>query len=83
MTKLTPLALALLPGGCRVGRRTTPGRAVVFAWQKAKGWREARPQDHIRKGEWRAVYQDATLNGLLCQVQISNQNVAQCQALAA
>ncbi|CCP02036.1 hypothetical protein BN439_0948 [Erwinia amylovora Ea644] len=59
-----------------------PGAPLSLHDKKAKGWRAARPQDHIRKGEWWAVYQDATLNGLLRQVQISNQNVAQYQALA-
>lgn len=82
LTKLTPLALALLLSGCTVGPDyQRPGAPISLHYKETKGWREARPQDDIRKGEWWAVYQDATLNGLLRQVQISNQNVAQYQAL--
>ena len=50
---------------------------------------QATPLDAQSKGEWWAVYHDATLSGLLNQVSISNQNVAnyaaqyrQAQALA-
>ncbi|ADP11529.1 RND efflux system, outer membrane lipoprotein [Erwinia sp. Ejp617] len=49
---------------------------MALHYKKAKGWREARPQDDIQKGEWWAVYQDATLSGLLRQVHLSSQNVA-------
>ncbi|WP_048696918.1 efflux transporter outer membrane subunit [Erwinia piriflorinigrans] len=82
LTKLTHLAAVLLLSGCTVGPDyQRPFAPVTAHYKEAKGWREARPQDDIRKGEWWAVYQDATLNGLLRQVQISNQNVAQYQAL--
>lgn len=82
LTKLTPLAVVLLLSGCTVGPDyQRPVAPVAAHYKEAKGWREARPQDDIRKGEWWASYQDATLNGLLRQVQISNQNVAQYQAL--
>ena len=82
LTSLTPLALLLLLNGCTVGpdyQRPTAPTALHF--KEAKGWQQAQPQDDRTKGEWWAVYQDATLNGLLRQVQISNQNVAQYQAL--
>ncbi|MCT2386185.1 hypothetical protein [Erwinia pyrifoliae] len=49
---------------------------MALHYKKAKGWREVRPQDDIQKGEWWAVYRDATLSGLLRQVHISSQNVA-------
>lgn len=82
MKKLTLVSLMLLLNGCMVGpdyqRPTVPGS---LHYKEAPGWQQAEPQDERRKGEWWAVYQDATLDGLLRQVQISNQNVAQYQAL--
>lgn len=82
MKKLTPLVLALLTGGCAVGpdyqRPTAP---TALQYKEAKGWQQARPQDQLRKGDWWAVYHDSTLDGLLRQVKISNQNVAQYEAL--
>lgn len=82
MKKLTPLVLALLIGGCAVGpdyqRPTAP---TALQYKEAKGWHQARPQDQLSKGDWWAVYHDSTLDSLLRQVKISNQNVAQYEAL--
>lgn len=81
MTKLTPVLLALLLSGCAVGPDYhRPVANVPAQYKEAKGWREATPQDAQSKGEWWAVYHDATLSGLLSQVSISNQNVAQYEA---
>ncbi|WP_455820352.1 efflux transporter outer membrane subunit [Pseudomonas cerasi] len=81
MKKLTPLVLALLIGGCAVGpdyqRPTAP---TSLQYKEAKGWRQAMPQDQLSKGDWWAVYHDSTLDSLLRQVSISNQNVAQYEA---
>ncbi|MBK4726848.1 efflux transporter outer membrane subunit [Pantoea agglomerans] len=82
MKKRTPLVLALLIGGCAVGpdyqRPTAP---TALQYKEAKGWHQARPQDQLSKGDWWAVYHDSTLDSLLRQVKISNQNVAQYEAL--
>lgn len=82
MKKLTPLVLALLIGGCAVGpdyqRPTAP---TALQYKEAKGWQQATPQDQLSKGDWWAVYHDSTLDSLLRQVKISNQNVAQYEAL--
>ena len=81
MNKLTPVLLALLLSGCAVGPDYhRPTVNVPTQYKEAKGWREATPQDAQSKGEWWAVYHDATLSGLLGQVSISNQNVAQYEA---
>ncbi|WP_410012244.1 efflux transporter outer membrane subunit [Sodalis sp. C49] len=80
--KLLPLALALILAGCMVGpdyRR--PAMTVPLEFKQAKGWTQAAPRDEAGKGEWWAVYRDPTLSGLLGQVRISNQNVAQYEAL--
>ena len=81
MMKTLPVALALLMGGCAVGpdyqRPTAPG---ALHYKEAQGWLQASPQDQASKGAWWAVYRDATLDGLLRQVQVSNQNVAQYEA---
>ncbi|MGB9098959.1 efflux transporter outer membrane subunit [Erwinia sp.] len=81
MTKLTPVLLALLLSGCAVGPDYhQPAANVPSQYKEAKGWQQANPQDAESKGEWWAVYHDETLAGLLRQVSISNQNVAQYEA---
>ncbi|MFS2225462.1 efflux transporter outer membrane subunit [Pantoea sp. B65] len=78
---LPALIMALLLSGCAVGPDyQRPSAAVPAHYKNAKGWREATPQDHLGKGAWWAVYNDPTLSGLLSQVRISNQNVAQYEA---
>ncbi|MEN3257957.1 efflux transporter outer membrane subunit [Sodalis endosymbiont of Spalangia cameroni] len=80
--KLLPLALALTLAGCSVGPDYhRPATEVPLQFKEAQGWTRATPQDQLSKGEWWAVYRDPVLSDLLRQVQISNQNVAQYQAL--
>ncbi len=89
MKPVIPLVLLLL-SGCTVGPDyQRPAMAMPVHYKEAKGWQPATPLDQQSKGEWWAVYHDATLSGLLSQVSISNQNVAnyaaqyrQAQALA-
>ena len=77
LMKYTPVVMALLLAGCTVGPDYQRPRAPMSQhYKEAKGWQQATPQDQDNKGEWWAVYHDATLDGLLRQVQISNQNVA-------
>ncbi len=80
--KLLPLALALTLAGCSVGPDYhRPATEVPLQYKEAKGWTRATPLDQLSKGEWWAVYRDPVLSDLLRQVQISNQNVAQYEAL--
>lgn len=89
--KKVSLVLLLLLSGCAVGPDyQRPSASVPLHYKEAKGWQRATPQDDQSKGEWWAVYHDATLSSLLQQVSISNQNVAnyaaqyrEAQALAA
>ncbi|MTD28312.1 efflux transporter outer membrane subunit [Erwinia sorbitola] len=84
MIKINPLsslALVLLISGCAVGPDyQRPAAPTSLQYKEAKGWQQARPQDQIAKGNWWEVYHDSTLDGLLRQVSISNQNVAQYEA---
>lgn len=90
MKPLIPFIVLLL-AGCSVGPDyQRPAVAMPVHYKEARGWQQATPLDAQSKGEWWAVYHDATLGGLLSQVSVSNQNVAtyaaqyrQAQALAA
>ncbi|CAN7558176.1 efflux transporter outer membrane subunit [Phenylobacterium sp. LjRoot225] len=44
------------------------------------GWNPARPADLAPRGDWWALFNDATLNGLEARVAVSNQNVAAAEA---
>lgn len=89
--KFSLLTVILLLTGCAVGPDyQRPSVSVPLQYKEARGWQQAQPQDGVAKGEWWAVYNDATLSSLLRQVSLSNQNVAQyaaqyreAQALAA
>lgn len=91
LTKLTPIALALLLSGCMVGPDYhRPAAEVPLHYKEAKGWQQATPLDGQPKGEWWRVFNDPELNRLMPQVVLSNQNIAmyaaqyrQAQALAA
>lgn len=75
------LVLLLLLSGCTVGPDyQRPLMAMPVHYKEARGWQQATPQDDRHKGEWWSVYQDATLNSLLSQVSLSNQNVAEYAA---
>lgn len=75
--KFTPMVVALLLAGCAVGPDyQRPTMAMPTHFKEAKGWQQATPQDEQSKGDWWSVYHDATLDSLLRQVSISNQNVA-------
>lgn len=81
LTLIPAVICSLLLSGCTSGPDyQRPTAAVPTHYKSAKGWSEARPQDHLSKGEWWTVYQDPTLSALLRQVKISNQNVAQYEA---
>ncbi|WP_267369735.1 MULTISPECIES: efflux transporter outer membrane subunit [unclassified Pantoea] len=83
--------IVLLLAGCSVGPDyQRPAVAMPVHYKEARGWQQATPLDAKSKGKWWSVYHDATLDGLLSQVSVSNQNVAtyaaqyrQAQALAA
>lgn len=81
MKSRLPAVLVLLLSGCTVGPDyQRPLMAMPVHYKEARGWQQAAPQDDRHKGEWWSVYKDATLNSLLSQVSLSNQNVAEYAA---
>ena len=50
------------------------------AYKESKDWTLARPADAQEKGKWWEVFGDATLSGLMEQVQVSNQDLAAAEA---
>src|SRR5262249_13076057 len=52
-----------------------------FKEAETQGWKQAKPGDAYMKGKWWEIYQDPALNALEEQIAISNQNVAQAEAL--
>lgn len=76
--RLHAIALATcLLAGCAVGpayeRPSTPQPA---AFKEAPGWAPAAPADTLERGPWWTLFNDAILNELASQVEVSNQNVA-------
>ncbi|MFT4190197.1 MAG: efflux transporter outer membrane subunit [Comamonas sp.] len=75
------LACGLLLAGCAVGPDyQRPAAAQPAAFKEAQGWKAAAPADDAPRGAWWTIYQDRVLDGLLEQVSLSNQDVAQYQA---
>ncbi len=77
MLKTLTLLLLLGLAGCMVGpdyRR--PDVETPAAYKEAGNWKPADPGDEIPRGKWWEIYRDAELNGLVSQIEISNQNVA-------
>ncbi|MDQ7913368.1 efflux transporter outer membrane subunit [Pseudomonas sp. 102515] len=79
---LPPLLLLTLLTGCTVGPDyQRPSAPLSAQFKEAAGWKAARPRDDQAKGAWWQRYDDPQLDALLAQVAVSNQNIAQYQAL--
>ena len=79
---LPPLLLLTLLTGCTVGPDyQRPSAPLSTQFEEAAGWKAASPRDDQAKGTWWQRYDDPQLSALLSQVAVSNQNVAQYQAL--
>jgi len=50
-------------------------------FKEAGGWKPAQPTDDMLKGKWWEIYNDPALNALEEQVSLSNQNLAQAEAV--
>ncbi len=74
-------SVLLLGSGCAVGPRyERPITEQSQSFAAAAEWKAATPSDHLPRGAWWQVYDDAVLDDLMQKVSISNQNVLQAEA---
>jgi len=76
--RLAALALALVLAGCAVAPvHQAPAIDTPVAFKEGPGeWVRAVPADLLERGPWWELFDDADLNALASQVEVSNQNVA-------
>lgn len=79
---LLPLACAAtLLAACAVGPDyVEPDAPVPQDYKEAQGWQPATPQDDVPRGDWWAVFGDATLDALMHQVDIDNYTIQAAEA---
>jgi NodT family efflux transporter outer membrane factor (OMF) lipoprotein len=79
---LLPSAAALFAlAGCAVGPNySKPEVEVPAQWKEAGDWVVAKPKDDAPKGKWWEAFGDALLNGLVGQVEVSNQTLKAAEA---
>src|SRR5262249_3070267 len=77
------LILTCITMGCRVGPNYSRPSAAAphFKEPPPEGWKQAQPNDAFDKGRWWEMYNDPALNALEEQVNLSNQNVLQAEAV--
>lgn len=77
-------AIVLLWTGCMVGpnyKRPAAPVPQVYKEPLPEGWKQAQPNEGAIRGKWWEIYNDPQLNALEEQVNISNQNVIQAEAV--
>jgi NodT family efflux transporter outer membrane factor (OMF) lipoprotein len=75
------LLLACLLAGCAIGPDySRPDVETPPAYKEAGDWVVAQPRDAAPKGKWWEAFQDPVLNGLMEQVEVSNQTLRSAQA---
>ena len=57
-----------------------PQVELPTAYKETGEWTPARPRDEADRGAWWAIYKDPVLNGLMEQIDISNQNLKAAEA---
>jgi NodT family efflux transporter outer membrane factor (OMF) lipoprotein len=71
----------LLFGGCTVGPKyRRPAAEVPVSYKEVGDWKPAQPDDQSLSGNWWEMFQDAQLNALESQVNVSNQNLKAAEA---
>jgi NodT family efflux transporter outer membrane factor (OMF) lipoprotein len=79
--RLSPFIVLALLAGCAVGPDyKRPDVETPAAYKEAGDWKPAQPQDEAPRGSWWQVYDDAELDKLVAQVEVSNQNVRAAEA---
>jgi NodT family efflux transporter outer membrane factor (OMF) lipoprotein len=80
------IGLSLWPQACTVGPDYTlppapePAAYKELPSAERKGWKVATPSDHLDRGPWWTIFNDAKLDELERQVVISNQTIAAAEA---
>lgn len=75
------LLTAMIVGGCAVGPNYhRPGAAVPQKFKEAEGWKPAEPREVASGSAWWSVFDDAALDGLERQIDISNQTLKASEA---
>ena len=74
------LLIAML-SACAVGPNyVKPTMQTPAAFKEQVGWKTAQPQDKLPRGQWWEIFEDAELNTLVAQVEVSNQNIRAAEA---
>jgi NodT family efflux transporter outer membrane factor (OMF) lipoprotein len=81
---LAASTLALLGACSQIPPYQSPTTPDAPQWREtAPGWMAAAPADTLARGAWWGLFGDATLDTLVPQVAVSNQNVAAARAAVA
>ena len=73
--------ILLLLAGCTVGPDyVRPKIETPAAYKETGDWKPATPRDTEARGKWWAAFGDAQLDGLMAQVDLSNQGIAAAEA---
>ncbi|HSY07082.1 MAG TPA: efflux transporter outer membrane subunit [Steroidobacteraceae bacterium] len=76
-----PLVAALALAACAVGPNYhRPSAPVPQRFKEAEGWKPAQPKEAASGTNWWSVYDDAVLDGLEQQIDISNQTLKASEA---
>jgi NodT family efflux transporter outer membrane factor (OMF) lipoprotein len=70
------LAAAVLSGCAFTPKYERPATPAPAAFKELQGWAPAAPADALDRGPWWTLFNDPVLDGLVRQVEVSNQNVA-------
>lgn len=70
------LAAAALSGCALAPTYERPATPQPAAFKELQGWAPAAPADALDRGPWWTLFNDPVLDGLVRQVEVSNQNVA-------
>jgi NodT family efflux transporter outer membrane factor (OMF) lipoprotein len=72
---------AAICAGCAVGPNYhRPSAPVPQRFKEADGWKPAEPREAASGTDWWSIYNDATLDGLEKQIDVSNQTLKQSEA---
>ncbi len=75
------LLTAIVAAGCAVGPNYhRPSAPVPQHFKEAEGWKPAEPREAASGADWWSVYDDATLDSLEKQIDVSNQTLKASEA---